>query len=91
VTPLYEATFDTRGAVATSWVITKNKNTDRAIHASGSTKDNPKKLEMIPTPPEGVAADQLMRTLQIVTGDATVDAALGKQQLQSCRHQSGFR
>src|SRR5689334_14707443 len=76
ITPLYEATLDTRGAVVTSWVITKNKNTDRAIHAAGSTKDNPKKLEMIPTPPEGVAADQLTRTLQIVTGDATVDAAL---------------
>jgi len=76
ITPLYEATLDTRGAVVTSWVITKNKNTDRAIHAAGSTKDNPKKLEMIPAPPEGVAADQLTRTLQIVTGDATVDAAL---------------
>jgi len=76
VTPLYEATFDTRGAVATSWVITKNKNTDRGIFASGSTKDNPKRLEMIPGAPEGVAADQLTRTLQIVTGDATLDAAL---------------
>jgi YidC/Oxa1 family membrane protein insertase len=79
VTPLYEATFDTRGAVATSWVITKNKNTDRAIYASGSTKDNPKRLEMISTPPEGVAADQLMRTLQIVTGDATLDAVLANK------------
>jgi YidC/Oxa1 family membrane protein insertase len=77
ITPLYTATFDTRGAVATSWVITKNKNTDRAIHASGSTKSNPKPLEMIPAAtPEGVAADQLTRTLQVVTGDATVDAAL---------------
>ena len=26
VTPFYEATFDTRGAVATSWIIKKNKN-----------------------------------------------------------------
>src|SRR5215468_10219768 len=79
VTPLYEATLETRGAVATSWVITKNKNTDRGIYASGSTKDNPKRLEMIPATPEGVAADQLMRTLQIVTGDATVDAALANK------------
>ena len=79
VTPLYEATFDTRGAVATSWIITKNKNTDRAIHASGSTKNNPKQLEMIPATPEGVPADQLTRTLQIVTGDATLDGALASK------------
>ena len=31
---------------------------------------------MIPATPEGVAADQLTRTLQVVTGDATIDAAL---------------
>src|SRR5438067_11975490 len=27
VTPLYDVTFDTRGAVATSWIVTRNKNT----------------------------------------------------------------
>lgn len=76
VTPLYEATFDTRGAVATSWIITRNKNTGREIHAANSTRNNPKPLELIPAAPPGVAADQLFHTLQIVTGDATVDAAL---------------
>src|SRR5215475_6526456 len=29
VTPLYEATFDTRGAIVTSWIIKKNRNTGR--------------------------------------------------------------
>jgi YidC/Oxa1 family membrane protein insertase len=76
VTPLYEATFDTRGAVATSWIITRNKNTGREIHAASSTKSNPKPLELIPAAPTGVPADQLFHTLQLVTGDATVDTAL---------------
>src|SRR5712692_6782140 len=53
VTPLYEATFDTRGAVATSWIIRKNKNTNppRDMNAANSTKTNPKPLELIATPP----------------------------------------
>src|SRR6476659_5157458 len=34
VTPLYQATLDTRGAVATSWILTKNKNTGREIHGA---------------------------------------------------------
>ncbi|HKP38306.1 MAG TPA: membrane protein insertase YidC, partial [Pyrinomonadaceae bacterium] len=76
VTPLYQATFDSRGAVVTSWIIKKNKNTGTEIHAASSTKNNPKPLELIPTVPEGVDANQLMHTLQIVTGDAATDAAL---------------
>jgi YidC/Oxa1 family membrane protein insertase len=79
VTPLYEATFDTRGAVVTSWILKKNKNTDRGIFAASSTKNNPKPLELIATPPTGVAPDQLFRPLQIVTGDAAVDSALASR------------
>src|SRR5207244_740188 len=41
VTPLYEATLDTHGAVATSWIITRNKNTGREIYAANSTRSNP--------------------------------------------------
>jgi YidC/Oxa1 family membrane protein insertase len=77
-TPLYKATFDTHGAVATSWIITRNKNTGREIHAAGSTKNDPRDLELISTPPAGVSADQLTRPLQVITGDATIDAALAK-------------
>src|SRR5438093_2856438 len=76
VTPLYEATLDTHGAVATSWIITRNKNTGREIYAASSTKSNHKPLELVPAPPDGVAPDQLFRPLQIVSGDATVDALL---------------
>src|SRR5437016_14279283 len=76
VTPLYEATLDTHGAVATSWIITRNKNTGREIYAANSTKSNPKPLELVPTPPLGVAPEQVVRPLQIVTDDPIVDALL---------------
>ena len=79
VTPLYEATFDTRGAVATSWIIKKNKNTGRDLHAASSTKNNPQPLEVISTPPPGVAADQLFWPFQITTGDAAIDAPLANR------------
>ena len=76
VTPLYEATLDTRGAVATSWILKKNKSTGRGIFAASSTRNNPKPLELITTPPAGVAPDQLYQPLRLVTGDAALDAAL---------------
>jgi YidC/Oxa1 family membrane protein insertase len=76
VTPLYEATFDTRGAVATSWIITRNKNTGTEIYANSSTKTNHKPLEMIAEPPPGVVPEQLFHPFQIVTGDAALDSFL---------------
>jgi YidC/Oxa1 family membrane protein insertase len=78
VTPLYEAIFDTRGAVATSWSIKRNKNTGREINGASSTKNNPQPLELIPTPPADIPADQLFRPFQITTGDAALDNALAK-------------
>jgi YidC/Oxa1 family membrane protein insertase len=76
VTPLYEATFDTRGAIATNWIITRNKNTGREIHAASTTKNNPTPLELIPATPAGIDASKLMHALQVITGDAATDAAL---------------
>ena len=79
VTPLYTATLDTHGAVATSWIITKNRDTGRDIYAASSTKNNHQPLELIPTRPEGVAPEQFLRPLQITSGDATVDAVLANR------------
>src|SRR6185503_297740 len=91
VTPLYEATFDSRGAIITNWIIRKNRNTGREIHAASSTKNNPKPLELIPTTPAGVDGNQLMHTLQIVTGDAATDAALASKnaKISGTRSESG--
>src|SRR5712671_2187880 len=81
-TPLYEATFDTRGAVASSWIVKKVKRSDgtwRDLSSIGSTKDNPKALELIPTPPAGITPEQLVRPLQIVTGETTADGVLASR------------
>src|SRR6266436_3638772 len=78
-TPLYEVTFDTRGAVATSWIVNKVKRSDgawRELYSAGSTKNNPKRLELILTPPAGIPTEQLFRPFQILTGDATTDGVL---------------
>jgi YidC/Oxa1 family membrane protein insertase len=78
-TPLYEVTFDSRGAVATSWIVRKVKRSDgtwRELYSAASTKNNPKPLELISTPPAGVAPEQLFRPFQIVTGEATADGIL---------------
>ncbi|MFN2577186.1 MAG: membrane protein insertase YidC [Pyrinomonadaceae bacterium] len=82
VTPLYEAVFDTHGAVATSWVLKKIKKTDGSLHdvyAASSTKNNPQQLELIATPPPDVAVDQLFRPFQVTTGDAALDGALANR------------
>src|SRR5215471_8080323 len=83
VTPLYDAIFDTRGAVATSWRIKRNKNTGREIFGASSTKNNPQPLELIPAPPPEIPADQLFRTFQITTGDAALDNALANRNYQA--------
>jgi YidC/Oxa1 family membrane protein insertase len=83
VTPLYEVTFDTRGAVATSWIIRKNKNTGRDIYATNSTKTSKKPLELIAAPPAGVSPEQLFQPLRLVTGDAALDGALASRNFKT--------
>src|ERR1051326_2798643 len=76
VTPLYAATFETRGAVATSWIIRKNKNNGHDLFGADSTKSNPKPLELIPKLPADVPAEKIFRAFQLVTGDVNSDQAL---------------
>ncbi len=47
--PLYEVTLDSKGAVATSWILLKNKspNGEYPIYADGSTDANKKPLQLI--------------------------------------------
>ncbi len=92
VTPLYEATFDTRGAVATSWILKKVRRSDgswRELYSASSTKNNLKPLELIATPPAGVAPEQLFRPFQIVTGDATADSVLAGRNFKVSASESG--
>lgn len=92
VTPLYEATFDTRGAVAISWIVKKVRRSDgtwRELHAASSTKNSPQPLELVATPPDGVAPEQLFRPFQIVTGDATADSILANRNFKVSAAESG--
>ena len=79
VTPLYEATFDTRGAVAPSWILRKVRKSDgtlRDVHGASSTRNNPQPLELIPKQPASVSAEQYFRPFQVSTGDAAIDGVL---------------
>jgi YidC/Oxa1 family membrane protein insertase len=46
-TPLYDVVLDNRGAVATSWIIKKNKDNQRPLYSVRGTKDQPQPLELI--------------------------------------------
>ena len=47
--PLYEVTLDSKGAVATSWIILKNKSSksEYPVYADGSNGSNQKPLQLI--------------------------------------------
>src|SRR6266404_5496441 len=80
-TPLYKVKLDNHGAVATSWIITKDKSNGRILSSVKGTKANPLPLELIPDEaihPEkhGLPADKKEAPLRIVTGDATTDTVL---------------
>lgn len=79
VTPLYDATFDNKGAVATSWIIRKNKSNGHDIFAASSTKTVKKPLELIAATTPGVAPEKLFQPLQLVIGDPALDGALASR------------
>ena len=73
-TPLYEAKLDSRGAEVISWIIKKNKDSGREIHSVAGTKNNPVPLELVS--PEGLKRQPREVPLQVITGDAALDATL---------------
>lgn len=74
--PLYEVTFDSKGALATSWIIKKNKspNAEFPIFADGSTPDNEKPLQLISQ--QALASSPREIPFRLSTGDAAADALL---------------
>lgn len=66
-TPLYKVTLNTRGAVATSWIITKNKDSNNPLYSVASTKEKPVDLELIPQ--ERVSLGESPLRLQVVEGE----------------------
>ena len=91
-TPRYQVKLDSKGAVATSWILLKNvseKNPDgKPLYADGSTKDNEKPLELIPSE----ALNRNPRTLpfRLATDDQNLDAFLNQRNYQISESESNI-
>lgn len=81
-TPLYEAKLDSKGAVATSWIILRNKSSksDYPVFADGSNPQNEKPLQLI----SQKALEQEPREVpfRLVTGDEALNADLNGRNYQ---------
>ncbi len=75
-TPLYQVKLDSKGALATSWILVKNVNSygDKLLWAEGSNKDTKIPLELIPqTNPKREFPFRLS------TGDQNLDGTLNER------------
>jgi YidC/Oxa1 family membrane protein insertase len=74
--PLYEVTLDSKGAVATSWIILKNKSpkSDITVYADGSNASNEKPLQLIS--PEALARSPRELPFRLATDDQAVNSAV---------------
>ena len=81
-TPYYQVKLDSKGALATSWILIKNKSSqgELLLYGDGSTKDNQKPLELI----SQKAAEQNPRQLpfRLSTGDQNLDNLLNERNYQ---------
>src|SRR5262245_9469110 len=80
--PLYEVTLDSRGAVATSWIIQKNRSpkADFAVYGDGSNGENEKPLQLI-------SQEALNRTpreipFRLATDDQSVNSLVNDRNYQ---------
>jgi len=73
-TPLYDAKFDTQGAVAISWVLKKNKDSNEDLYSAGADKKQKLKLELVSQ--EGLKRVPREAPLDLFTGDAGLDSLI---------------
>jgi YidC/Oxa1 family membrane protein insertase len=80
--PLYEVTLDSTGAVATSWVIVRNKTprNDFPVWGSGSTADNKKPLQLISQEALGRSPREL--PFRLSTDDQSVNSSINDRNYQ---------
>lgn len=87
-TPLYEAKFDSKGAVATGWVVTHNKRTGQPLYSVAGDRSSRRELQLIPSADhlrsasEQLRQDALSTPLRILTGDEGFDALLSSKNYQ---------
>lgn len=73
-TPLYEATFESRGAEPVSWIIKKNRESNNEIYSAASTRKNKLPLQLLSA--AGLKRQPREVPFQLLTGDSGVDGAL---------------
>jgi len=76
-TPLYDVKFDSRGAVATSWIVKQNRDTGRPLYSVAGDKNNRQPLELIPA--EALRQKSPGAPLLLATGDAALDNLLASK------------
>src|SRR3982750_136931 len=81
--PLYEVKIDSKGAVATSWIILKNKGPkgDFPVFADGSTAENEKPLQLISQ--EGLAQNPRQVPFLLTTGDQNLNGLINDRNYQT--------
>ncbi|MDQ3040868.1 MAG: membrane protein insertase YidC [Acidobacteriota bacterium] len=81
-TPLYQVKLDSKGALATSWILLKNqsKQGEYPVFADGSTTDNQKPLELISQ--EALNRNPREIPFRLVTGDGNLNAVLNDRNYQ---------
>jgi YidC/Oxa1 family membrane protein insertase len=74
--PLYEVTLDSRGALATSWVLLKNVSSkgEKMLYGDGSTAANQKPLQLISEDAKTRAPREL--PFRLSTQDANIDTSI---------------
>ena len=78
--PLYEVTLDSKGAVASSWLLLRNRSSksDYPVYADGSTSTNEKPLQLI----SERAAEQGELPFRLVTDDQVLNTDLNGRSYQ---------
>jgi YidC/Oxa1 family membrane protein insertase len=77
VTPLYEVKLDSKGAIATSWIVKQNRDTGRPLYSVAGDKNNRQPLELIPS--ESLRQKSPGAPLMLSTGDAVIDNLLASK------------
>jgi YidC/Oxa1 family membrane protein insertase len=77
--PLYQVKLDSKGALATSWVLLKNKSQkgEKLLFADGSTESDKKPLELIA--PESLNRNPREIPFRLATGDQNIDAFINER------------
>ena len=80
--PLYEVKLDSKGALATSWILLKNEGPKGhfPVYADGSNSSVEKPLQLISA--EGLAATPRLVPFRLETGDPALDTVINDRNFQ---------